>query len=163
MKFFSKTTLGFYSLSARALYDAQGSWPADAVQVSEEVADIIHAAIAAGSSVDFDASGDLVVTPAPVPPFGPVAAAYLDTVRAVREQILNRLAGIGMAALLASDSTTAQAAGAARQALLDITKAPAVLAATDPDGLKAAVLSTYRAIVAAAPAALVKAFTAEGL
>lgn len=92
------------------------------------------------------------------PPFPVVAAAYLATVRAIREQVLNRLAGIGFAALLAADTAVALAAATARQALLDITIAPDVLGATDLDTLTSAMKSAYASIIAAAPPVIREAF-----
>jgi len=95
------------------------------------------------------------------PPFSVVVAAYLATVRAIREQVLNRLAGIGFAALLASDTAVAMAAATARQALLDITVAPAVLAATDIEGMTTAMKAAYAAIIAAAPPVIREAFDTD--
>lgn len=89
--------------------------------------------------------------------------AVLSEVRELREKILNRLAGIGFTALASGDTKTADAIIVARQSLLDITKAPSVLAATDADELKAAVLAAYRAIVMAAPASIRTAFNAVSM
>lgn len=86
---------------------------------------------------------------------------YLGTVRTLREQILNRLAGIGLAALVANDKTTTDAVLAARQRLLDITKIPdavAAYAALDLAALELAVKTEYAAIVGGVPAVLVNAF-----
>lgn len=121
---------------------------------------LIDAAI--GGSVG-DSIVDGVVVPKPVVGPTPEAiaadmAAYMVEVREIREKILNRLAGIGVAALAIADTTTASAVLAARTALLDITKAPAVLAATDRDSLKAAFIATYQGIVIAAPIELRNAF-----
>jgi hypothetical protein len=98
--------------------------------------------------------------PADVPPFGPIRTAYLDTVRLTREDILNRISGIGFAAMVAGDTVTVNGVIAARKALLDITKDAGVLAATDADGLKNAVIAAYRAMVIAAPPAVRSAFNA---
>ncbi|MET3135273.1 hypothetical protein AAKU55_005581 [Oxalobacteraceae bacterium GrIS 1.11] len=162
MKSFSLATSGFYPHEDRADYDAAGTWPADAVEVDADTEARLRAAIDAGRIITCQA-GVWTFIPAPPPPFAPIAAAYLDTVRVIREQILNRLAGIGFAALLAGDTVTAQAVAVARQTLLDITTAPAVLAARDTDTLKAAVLATYRAIAAATPENIRKAFKREAM
>jgi len=82
----------------------------------------------------------------------------LKVVRAGREIALNRLAGIAFAARENSDPITVAACLAARQSLLDITKLPAVLAATDDASLKAAMVAGYAAIVMAAPANVRSAF-----
>lgn len=96
--------------------------------------------------------------PADVTPFADLKEAYLVQVRETRERILNRLAGIGAAAIVSGDTVMQQAFVSARQSLLYIMADADVAAATDIDGLKAAVLAAYRNIVASAPAAIVDAF-----
>lgn len=96
--------------------------------------------------------------PIDVTPFADLARAYLDEVRETRERVLNRLAGIATAAIAADDAVTTAAFVVCRQQLLDLTKAPAILAASNMDQLKAAVLATYRSIVGAAPANIRSAF-----
>ena len=148
---FSRTTKQFYPLDIQ--------YPDIPDDIQEVDISLFEEAMArpAGSSFDI-VDGALVITAAATPIFSELATAYLDTVRATRETILNRLAGIGMAALVGADTATATAVATARTALLNITTDTTVLAATDLPGLKAAVLSIYKAIVAAAPAGLVKAF-----
>lgn len=97
------------------------------------------------------------------PAFAPTAAAYLNTVRATRETILNRLTGIWLAAIEAGDGVASLGAGQARSALLNITTTPSVLAADDIDSLKAAVVLEYKHIVALTPASVRSAFNAVGL
>lgn len=82
----------------------------------------------------------------------------LKIARAGREIALNRLAGIGFAAKETGDAATVAACLVARQALLDITKLPAVKAATDDASLTAAMSAGYAAIVMAAPANVRSAF-----
>ena len=86
---------------------------------------------------------------------------YLGEVRDMRERLLNRLAGIGAAAIVSGDAATQQAFVQARQRLLDITKIPDALVAYTAGNLpalQAAVKKEYVAIVAAAPPSLTKAF-----
>ena len=88
-------------------------------------------------------------------------ADYLATVRSLREQILNRLAGIAAAAIVSGDEATQDAFVQVRQRLLDITTIPAALAAyavNDPIALEAAVKKEYAAIVASAPLSITTAF-----
>ncbi|PHV13719.1 hypothetical protein CSQ90_27120 [Janthinobacterium sp. BJB303] len=161
-KFFSVATGGFYASELRADYAAAGTWPADAVEVDAATEVKLRAAICRGDTIArVDAT--FTIIPASALPFAPTAAAYLDTVRSIREQVLNRLAGIGMAALLAADTKTAQAAAAARQALLDITIVPAVLAATDLEGMVIAMRAAYAAIIAAAPLVIREAFDPDAI
>lgn len=82
----------------------------------------------------------------------------LKVVKSGREIALNRLAGIAFAAREAGDSATVEACLAARQSLLDITKLPAVLAATDDASLTAAIGAGYAAIVGACPVNIKSAF-----
>jgi hypothetical protein len=91
-------------------------------------------------------------------PFSKQREEFLTEVRATREQILNRLAGIGAAAVVSGDTATQQAFVTARQGLLDLTSDPGVLAATDLPGLKLAVLLAYRSIVSSMPDSIVNAF-----
>lgn len=81
-------------------------------------------------------------------------AVYLMTVRDLRERILNRLAGIAAVAIATDDQPTLTSFIAARQALLDITTAPAVAAAQTAGEAKIAVKAEYALIVAACPSAL---------
>ena len=131
--------------------------PLDVIEVSEADHLAAHTTRASGGSFEF-AEGILCITPPVAIPYAQVRAAYLDTVRVRREGILNRLAGIGFAAMGASDADTVKGVLEARQALLDITVAPLVLAATDLDTLTAAMKSTYAAIIAAAPPVIREAF-----
>lgn len=103
-----------------------------------------------------DAQADAIRNPPML--FTDIAARYLTDVRATREAILNRLSGIGMAAIADSDTAMVTAVKAARQGLLDITKAASVTGATTLDMLKAAVLSEYRKITTTAPLTVQKAF-----
>lgn len=82
----------------------------------------------------------------------------LAKVREAREVVLNRLAGIGLAASAGGDSATLHACLAARTSLLNITTDAGVKAATDDASLTAALMKAYGAIVAAAPASAHKAF-----
>lgn len=87
--------------------------------------------------------------------------AYLVEVRDMRERLLNRLAGIGAAAIVSGDTDTQKAFVQARQRLLDITKIPDALAAyqaCDLFALEAAVKKEYAAIVADVPPSLKNAF-----
>ncbi|MCA1860918.1 hypothetical protein LE191_12475 [Janthinobacterium sp. HSC-3S05] len=157
-KMFSLIRPGFYAQELRDDFIAAGTWPEDAIEVDSEAEAIIRAAMSRGDVVESDGAGGWSFSPAPPPPFAPVAAAYLNTVRGIREQVLNRLAGIGFASMHSGDEELSQATATARQSLLDITLASDVLGATDLDSLKAAVKSAYTAIIAAAPPVIREAF-----
>lgn len=85
-------------------------------------------------------------------------AATLSQVRELREMVLNRLAGIGFAALAANDTDTVERVLAARTALLGITTAPQVQGACDEASLRMALVTVYLGIKATAGPALDKAF-----
>lgn len=72
---------------------------------------------------------------------------YLAEVRELREKLLNRIDGIAFRAQIAGDTATVQSYLAATQRLLDITKLPAVLAATNKEEAEVAVKAEYASIV----------------
>lgn len=149
---FSSSIGSFYPLDI----DYGNNIPSD-VQIVDY--DLYLQAMARPDGSTFDIiDGALVITAAPVPDYAPQRDGYLVTVRATREQILNRLAGIGMAAIISADTPTAQGVATARLSLLGITTLPDVLAARNLDELKTAILAAYRSIVASAPAAVRSAF-----
>jgi hypothetical protein len=85
-------------------------------------------------------------------------SAYIGTVRELRERILNRLAGIATAAMVSEDQATVDAFMLARQRLLDITKIPGAVAATNTAELEAAIKAEYAAILGSVPASIKTAF-----
>lgn len=157
-----------YSPSANAFYSAlmlqdyinAGVLPDDAVDVSSEEESAIRAALGRGDAVARVEHGAWAFTAQPTP-FEVQSAPFLAEVRATRELILNRLAGIGMAAVIVGDSNSANAIAQARQALLDLPTCPPVLAAMDTKSLAAleeAVKARYKEIVAAVPLSVRTAF-----
>ena len=149
---FSPTTGNFYPFNLAYPHGL----PADVIEVSDDDFTAVLQRPPGHSFAFLD--GELVIS-APLPePYAQMAQAYLDSVRAKRDQILNRLSGIGFAAVEEADQRTVQTVLAARQALLDITEVPAVLEASNADALKKAVNAAYQQIVAQAPAALLGVF-----
>lgn len=139
--------------------DYRSDLPEDMVEVSLED---FHAAMARQKDHTFQfVDGKLVITALPPVPFADLATPYLAEVRATRELILNRLAGIGMAAVIGGDNSTAGAIAQIRQQLLDITQVPPVVAAMAAESLAAleeAVKARYKEIAGAAPIAIRTAF-----
>lgn len=148
---YSPTTGTFYPYS-----EAYPDLPADLQDV--DMSDF-QAAMARppGHTFYFD-NGALVIAPPAHASYAAHAAVYLDAVRAARENILNRLAGLGLAAYVNGDEAGAQAIVRARQALLDIPECEAVAAASDIDMLTAAIIEEYRRIAAALPEEARRAF-----
>jgi len=93
-----------------------------------------------------------------VPDIVAIRASTLTLVREAREVVLNRLAGIGFAAMAAGDTATVQRVLDARTALLGITTATPVATAPDEATLRAALVMVYVGIKTAAGPALDKAF-----
>jgi hypothetical protein len=143
--FYSKATGGFYPESKQAVYETAGTWPEDAVAVTPEE----EATLRTSTLVDES--------------FAALSARYFDSVRTTREVVLNRLAGIGMAALANDDTAAVQAIHMARADLLDITSCAAVLAAQDIAALQAAVNAEYGRIAATLPDEARRAFADAGI
>lgn len=146
--FFSMKTCGFYPAHMIADYQASGSWPDDAIEVTSENEFVLRDAIAKRSSIARGKKGTWVITPALPPAFSSLASPFLDAVRKRRDGILNRLAGIGFAAMADGNADTVQAIAAARTWLLDITTCQTVAAAQDIEMLQAAVNAEYARIAA---------------
>ena len=160
--FYSNTTRGFYPEDMRADYEQAGTWPADGVEVTPDDEAMLREAITAGATIRKKSGGKWSITAPPPPPFTVLAAPYLASVRQARDAILNRLAGIGFAAMASGDVATAQAVAAARTCLLDITTCPTVAAAQDIEALQAAVSAEFQRIADALPDEARRAFDDAG-
>lgn len=90
----------------------------------------------------------------PKPSNSEVIASIVAEIRKVREGILNRLAGIALAAQLEGDTATAEAYLVVRAGLLDITKN----LPSDPADLQQDVQMRYAALVAQCTPQMVGAF-----
>ncbi|NHQ90278.1 hypothetical protein [Janthinobacterium lividum] len=113
-----------------------------------EVADEDYAAAMgrpAGHSFQFENGQLVIIAPTPTPLLVQ-CDTFLVGVRKTRDAILNRLAGIGFAAVASGDTATAQAIFNARTCLLDITVCPTITAARDLDELQAAVSAEFQRI-----------------
>ncbi|MET0322527.1 MAG: hypothetical protein ABW069_17530 [Duganella sp.] len=156
MIYFSASTGSFYSPEIHGT-----AIPQDAKEISAKLHTDLLAANGRGMRITSDAKGNPITIPAEPPAFSALATSYLDAVRVSRENILNRLAGIGFAALAANDTASSNAVAQVRQALLDITTISTVAAATTLAQLKAAVQAEINRITAAANDTVRKAFEGE--
>lgn len=139
--------------------------PADVIEVLQADYEAAMLARSAGNTIAF-LKGKLVITPPAPVPFATLSAPFLAEVRTTREAILNRLAGIGLAALVDGDSGVAEAIAQARRQLLDITEAPDVLAAIGAENMGAledAVKARYKVIAAGVPLEVRNAFNKVSL
>lgn len=162
-KVFSITTRAFYAIDMRADYESAGTWPADAIDVSSNDEDKLRAAISAGAGIKRLASGSWKITAPPAPSFAVLAAPYLASVRQARDAVLNRLAGIGFAALAFEDLPTVRGITSARTSLLDVTTCESVAACGDIAALQAAVSAEFWRIGAALPEEARRAFDDAGM
>jgi hypothetical protein len=155
--------------------DHRGSWynaQGVAVQISDVQADVSGLVREAPPSADHElVSGQWQLSAAKVQAsFEKIKTARIASFRAEREVVLNRFAGMGMAAmhtannsaLSAAERAEAQAAFEAimlaRQGLLDLTKHASIVGATNEAQLKAAFKTLYATIIAGLPQALRSAF-----
>lgn len=82
----------------------------------------------------------------------------VNTIRAERQKIIGVLDGLQASALATADTTTAVGIEAAKQALRDLTQIDLSDCATQ-EAMKLKVMQAYHAIVSAAPANVVLAFS----
>ncbi|TNC77546.1 hypothetical protein FHI69_09430 [Janthinobacterium lividum] len=144
--FYSNKARGFFPGAMRAAYEAAGTWPADGVEVTLDDEAMLRDAISTGATIRKKSGGKWDITAPPPPPFAVLAVPFLASVRQTRDAILNRLAGIGFAAMASGDAATAQAVATARTCLLDITVCPGVAAAQDIESLQVAVSAEFARI-----------------
>lgn len=157
MKLFSPSAGGFFDTHIVDL-----AIPEDAREVTPAHYEALFAAQAQGFDIVADAAGNPVARQRASAPFSVLAERHLEATRKTREAILNRLAGIGFAAMSDGDSATVAAIAEARLRLLDITTCASVLAADDLDALRLAIADAYAQIAAALPEEAQRAF-AENL
>jgi hypothetical protein len=150
MWIFSKAAGGFFRADKKADYEAAGTWPADGIEVSDEVRDALI-----GKPVTTDENGNPVVA---IEAVEQIRERAIAEIRRQRAPMLDALSGIASRAARAGDSATATAADQAADNLLNITTLPSLLAATTYDDMKEAVLARYREISDAAPPSVQNAF-----
>ena len=157
--YFSSETRGFYTDAING-----DAIPADAVEVSQDAYDALHAAqnCSAGTIVA-GADGQPEFRLAEPASHAAMRGAFLQSVRTRREAILNRLAGVGFAALASGDTLAVQAIAVARADLLDITTCAGVAAAQVVPALQAAVCAELLRIASALPDEARRAFTDAGI
>lgn len=187
MIYYSKSTYGFYDSSihgSRTIEVPDPQWvapmdapnataplveiqnaacliPTDAVEIPDELRRALLIAESAGATITFDEVSQLPVARVILPSLIAMRDSVFTEARAFREVVLNRLAGIGMRALVANDTVSALASSDLQQKLLDITKHPAVLAVTAEQGadvLRQTILGIYRSYALAAPLNIRAAF-----
>lgn len=147
--YFSKLTGGFYSDEIHGQ-----NIPEDAKSISDELYQSLIQGQAEGAQISSDEEGNPVLIERPGVPFETLRDAELDLFRGLREQYLNRLAGIMVAAQVDGDTATAQAALAMRRGLLDLPASDSVANAESLSELQTAIKVAYATLVASVPAKL---------
>jgi len=148
---YSPSKNAFYAPEFRADYDAAGTWPDDAVEVSEELyAQTLNPP--AGKIRVAGADGLPALIDLPVESEQQARERALFDIREERKPILNALAGIGFDAMVSGDTATVDSVASTRLLALGITDWPAFLAAQTYDDMKAAVMARYQEIAASVPA-----------
>jgi hypothetical protein len=132
--------------------------PADAVEVSPERWRQLLEDQSNGMSIVCGGAGQPKTVARPAPQYSLLKEAELVAYRADREKMLNRLAGIGMAAQVEGNGTLATAVCAFRKGLLDLPAHPTITGAKTLPELKAAFKTQYGALLAATPNAVKAAF-----
>ena len=146
---YSASTRGFYSPKIHG-----DNIPSDAVDVSDKDYRALLSAQSSGQRITPDVNGCPIAQDYTQPDPSIEVNAKLNAVRAVREAMLNRMAGIALVAQIDGDTVTVDAYKAARLALLNITTGHP----TDPALVDEFIMLRYLAIRVALPASLITAF-----
>jgi hypothetical protein len=155
-KFFSKSTGGFYPADMRNEYTAAGSWPADAVEVTDGDEDMLRVALSDGSTVDRD-SGVWVITPKAPMPLNELKNIVLDEARALRTKLFLVVDGLQVSALVSGNTADAQAIEAFKIGARNITSVNLGTVANE-EAMRNTVQAAYGVLVMAAPVSVKLAF-----
>lgn len=160
-KFFSKTTVGFYPADARSDYEVAGSWPVDAV----EITDAEHAALLAGQSagqrIVADATGKPILEAAVLPTLDELRVKVLNEARQLRVKLFSVVDGLqasaNSVAITSGVTTDTAAIESFKIGARNITKVD-LSAATTEQAMRDVVNAQYKLIVGPAPASVKLAF-----
>lgn len=162
--FFSPSTLGFYNEDVHGFRklvvdkvesdNPNSKIPADAVAIGEQLYADLLAGQSAGKVIKPDGQGRPTLVDTPAEAFPKFKQRKLAGFRESRDQALNRLVGMGLAAQVAGDTGTAQAACLLRTGLLDLPSRATVTGATSATALDSAVAVAVAELVAGAPVTL---------
>lgn len=148
--FYSASKNTWFDPVLRSDYEKIGLWPEDAKEYPPEVFEMTVSNRPINKIMVPGADGAPILTDPDPLPLSAIKSNFFEKVRTARETVLNRLAGIGLAAQISNDAVTVAKVITTRMALLNITSASEVNAATDEAELKSALLSEYQAIIAEA-------------
>lgn len=162
MKIYARIVAAIVVELIDAVYDDHDNEiPIDTRFHPEIVATLVDATGVSGIAQGWTYDGTTFAVPvAPVESAADARARALIDIHDQRAPILEALAGIGFDALVAGDTTTAQAAASARTDLKNIVTLAAFLDATTYDDMKIAVMAEYKRIALAAPTTVQTAFAA---
>jgi len=90
---YSHTTSGFYPADMRGDYEAAGTWPTDAIELTEDEHSALRAGLSAGKHIDIDNVGRPVLVDPPLPPLESVRANAISTINSVYNRAMISLTG----------------------------------------------------------------------
>ena len=154
---FSKSTGGFYPDDMRSGYEAAGSWPVDAAEVTDTEYKRLLSGQSAGQQIVAGANGLPVLVDPPPPLLADLKAAALRDVRAMRAAFFPVLAGLQSEALARGNTADALAIAAVQQGARDITLTD-LSACQDKAAISAKFLQAWIALISNAPASVIVAF-----
>jgi len=91
--YYSHTTSGFYPADMRGDYEVAGTWPADAIELTEAEHDALRAGLAAGKRIDIDLDGRPVLVDPPLPLLESVKASAISTINSTYNRAMISLTG----------------------------------------------------------------------
>jgi len=78
--YYSHTTAGFYPADMRGDYEVAGTWPADAIELTEAEHSALRAGLAVGKCIDVSSDGRPVLVDLPSPSLESVRASAISTI-----------------------------------------------------------------------------------
>jgi len=91
--YYSHTTSGFYPADMRGDYEAAGTWPTDAIGLTEDEHSALLAGLAVGKHIDIGTDGRPVLVEPPSPPLESVKASAISTINSTYNKAMISLTG----------------------------------------------------------------------
>jgi len=90
---YSHTTSGFYPSDMRDDYEVAGTWPADAIELTEAEHSALRAGLSAGKRIDIGSAGRPVLVEPPSPSLESVRANAISTINSTYNRSMISLTG----------------------------------------------------------------------
>jgi len=91
--YYSNTTSGFYPSDMRGDYEVAGTWPTDAIELTEDEHSTLRAGLAAGKLIEIGSAGRPVLVDPPLPLLESVKASAISTINSVYNRAMISLTG----------------------------------------------------------------------